>query len=66
MMVKILEYLDACSACRRFKESLETISRTLRADPTALIPEKAARDMMENLRAAYRRAREELDDKTSE
>jgi len=66
MMVKILEHLDICSACRRFKESLEATSRTLRADPAAPIPEKAAREMMENLRAEYRRAREELDDKTSE
>ncbi len=66
MMGKILEHLDVCSACRRFMESLETTSRTLRADPAAPIPEKAAREMMENLRAEYRRAREELDDKTSE
>ncbi len=66
MMVKILEHLDACSACRRFKESLVTTSRTLRVDPAAPIPEKAAREMMENLRAEYRRAREELDDKISE
>ncbi len=66
MMVKILEHLDACTACRRFKESLETTSRTLRADPSSPIPVIAAREMMENLRAEYRRAREELDDKTSE
>ncbi len=66
MMVKILEHLDVCSACRRFKESLEATSRTLRADPAALIPEEAAHEMMENLRAEYRCAREELDDKASE
>ncbi len=66
MMGKIREHLDVCSACRRFMETLETISRTLRADPAAPIPEEAARERMENLRAEYRRAREELDDKTSE
>jgi hypothetical protein len=47
-------------------KSLDTISRTLRADPAAPIPEKAAREMMDNLRAEYRRARDELGDKTSE
>ena len=47
-------------------ESLETISRTLRADPAAPISEKAALEMMESLRVEYRRASEELDDKTSE
>jgi hypothetical protein len=46
-------------------KSLDTISRTLRADPAAPISEKAAREMMDNLRAEYRRAREELGDKTS-
>ncbi len=66
MMVKILEHLDVCSACRRFKESLEATSRTLRADPAASIPEKVAREMMDNLRAEYLRAHEELDDKISE
>ncbi len=66
MMLKILEHLDVCSASRRFKESLEATSRMVRADPAAPIPEEAAREMMENLRAEYRRAREELDDKTSE
>ncbi len=66
MMEKIFEHLDVCSACRRFMASLETTSRMLRADPAAPIPEKAAREMMDNLRAEYRRAREELDDKTSE
>ncbi len=66
MMVKILEHLDVCSACRRFKESLETTSRTLRADPAAPISEKAAREMMDNLRAEFLRAHEELTDKTSE
>ncbi len=66
MMEKIREHLDVCSACRRFMESLVTTSRTLRADPAALISERAAREMMENLRAEYHRAREELDDKISE
>lgn len=66
MMVKILEHLDVCSACRKFKESLEATSRMLRADPAAPISEKAAREMMDNLRAEYLRAHKELGDKTSE
>ena len=62
---KIREHLDMCAACRRFTASLEQTSRMLRADPSASIPDEAARELMDHLRQAYRRAREELDENTS-
>lgn len=52
-MGKIREHLKICPACRRFMESLENTSRVLRADPAALIPEEAARDMLDKLRKEY-------------
>ncbi len=65
MLGKIREHLDLCAACRRFTASLDQTARMLRADPSAAIPDEAARELMAHLRQAYRRACDELDEHTS-
>ncbi len=61
MLDKIREHLDLCAACRQFTASLEQTAHMLRADPSAAIPDEAARELIEHLRQAYRRAQDELD-----
>nr|MBI3128444.1 zf-HC2 domain-containing protein [Candidatus Tectomicrobia bacterium] len=63
MTKKLRSHLEVCSACRKFMESLEKTSQILRWDPSTPIPEEAAREMMENLRAEYLHALKELDEK---
>ena len=62
MMEKIREHVEVCPACRRFLKSLEDTALTLRLDPSCTIPGEAAREMLDDLRKEYRRAREELDE----
>ncbi len=66
MREKIREHVEVCPACRRFLKSLENTALTLRLVPSCTIPEERAHEMLDNLRAEYRRAREELDEKSSE